>query len=644
MSKKKRTGEPVARTSANVSMDQIERLREIFPECVTEGKIDFGKLQAALGEEIDSRPERYSFSWAGKREAIRLLQTPSHATLIPSEKESVKFDKTGNLFIEGDNLEVLKLLYKPYFGRVKMIYIDPPYNTGNDFIYPDNFADPLDTYLKITGQKSAEGNLLTTNPESSGRYHSAWLSMMYPRLFLARQLLREDGVIFVSIDDHELHNLLCIMNEIFGEENHLGTFIWVKKKKGSHLSKTLRSMTEYVVSFAHRKNSVELFGEEAYADKWQYLLNRPNKVSTRSFKADAIECSLPEGKYETGIYGESDLAVKLLNAVIVRDGRIKNDFRLEGRFKWSQRKIDEELSLGTRIAIKSKGFGPNLLRHDQSDKIKRPTTLLNTDAGIGTNEDANEEMKTIFGREGIIEYPKPTSLIKYLVNSTTYWSEDGIILDFFAGSCTTAEAVFQLNHEDGGNRRFIMVQLPEPTPEDSTARKAGFKTISEIGKERIRRAIKKLKKIDEGKLDLNTRETEEDLGFKVFELEESNYKLWKGVEEKDPNVYAKTMELFIDPLVQDWKPENLIWEVAIKEGYVLNARIELVSGINGNAVYRVTDSDNEQSFRICLDDTLKPATLKPLNLRKDDLFICRDAAMDDEVAANLALQCRLKTI
>ena len=209
----------VKKETPTITNDQLAGLRELMPQAFTEGKIDVDKLRASLGDFADERPERYSFTWAGKRDAIRILQTPSRATLNPARKESVDFDKTQNIFIEGDNLEVLKLLYKPYFGQVKMIYIDPPYNTGNDFVYPDNFADPLDTYLKLTGQKDSEGNLLTSNAETSGRYHSAWLSMMYPRLFLARQLLREDGVIFVSVDDNEVHNLRLIMNEIFGEEN-----------------------------------------------------------------------------------------------------------------------------------------------------------------------------------------------------------------------------------------------------------------------------------------------------------------------------------------------------------------------------------------------------------------------------------------
>ena len=235
--------EPVSEISADLVAEQAAQLKELFPEAFTEGKVDFDKLRATLGDLVDDRPERYTFNWAGKRDAIRLLQTPTRATLVPCREESVNFETTQHLFIEGDNLEVLKLLYKPYFGRVKMIYIDPPYNTGNDFIYPDNYADPLETYLQLTGQKDAEGNLLTSNPETSGRYHSAWLSMMYPRLFLARQLLREDGVIFVSIDDHELHNLRMLMNEVFGEEQFVAAIAVVSNLKGRSDRKYIATST-----------------------------------------------------------------------------------------------------------------------------------------------------------------------------------------------------------------------------------------------------------------------------------------------------------------------------------------------------------------------------------------------------------------
>jgi adenine-specific DNA-methyltransferase len=250
----KKDVEKVEITSGDIKAEQLEQLKAIFPEVFTEDNIDFAKLKATLGKIIDDRPERYSFTWAGKREAIQMLQTPSKATLKPERSESVDFDNTQNLFIEGDNLEVLKLLRKSYSGQVKMIYIDPPYNTGNDFIYPDNYTDPLDNYLELTGQKDSEGNLQTSNPETSGRYHSAWLSMMYPRLFLARQLLRDDGVIFVSIDDHEVHNLRLLMNEVFGEENFLGNIANINNPKGRSDDKFIATAHEYLLVYAKNRN------------------------------------------------------------------------------------------------------------------------------------------------------------------------------------------------------------------------------------------------------------------------------------------------------------------------------------------------------------------------------------------------------
>jgi adenine-specific DNA-methyltransferase len=517
--------QPVERTCPGVAAQRLANLRQLFPEAFSEGKVDFDKLRTTLGQAVASGPERFSFTWAGKSEAIAMLQTPSRATFRPCPEESLDFDSTGNAFIEGDNLEVLKLLYESYFARVKLIYIDPPYNTGQAFIYPDNYADPLAAYLQLTGQADARGNLLTSNPETSGRYHSAWLSMMYPRLFLARQLLREDGVIFVSIGDDELANLVLLLDEVFGEENRLGIFTWVKKKKGSHLSRTVRSMTEFVVAYGRSKDVTDLFGEQAYANKWQYLLNRSNPVGVRSFPAGVVECTLPEGRHKPGRYGDGDLSVLLMDGVEVHGGKIINGFRLEGRFKWSQRKIEQEISLGTRFAIRSLGFGPNMLRHDQAQKFKRPPTLLNGESGVGTYEDANEEIKTLFGDEGVMDYPKPTSLLRYLVRAATHWAPEGIVLDFFAGSCTTAQAVLELNHQDGGARKFLMVQLPERTGNKD------FPTIAEVGKERIRRVSSRLKKAAEEQFDVKRSMRPEDLGFKVFKLDRAHFGAPKVAQE-----------------------------------------------------------------------------------------------------------------
>jgi adenine-specific DNA-methyltransferase len=266
MTRHKQKAEPVARDSANIVADLTERLKEVFLEAVSEGKVDFERLRTVLGDAVDTRQERYSFTWAGKRDAIQMLQVPSRATMVPLPEESVNFEDTGHIFIEGENLEVLKLLYKSYFSRVKMIYIDPPYNTGNDFIYPDNFADPLDYYLKLAGQKDSEGNLLTTNPETSGRYQSAWLSMMYPRLFLARQLLSEEGIVFVSIDDHEVHNLRLLMNEVFGEENFMAQLVWKSRQFPDARAVTRVSTDhEYIVIYA-RHSATSLRDESKFSN------------------------------------------------------------------------------------------------------------------------------------------------------------------------------------------------------------------------------------------------------------------------------------------------------------------------------------------------------------------------------------------
>jgi adenine-specific DNA-methyltransferase len=625
----------VERTSPDLAAEQMARLRRLFPEVFTEGRVDFDKLRATLGPHVAAGPERFSFTWAGKSAALALLQAPSSATLVPCPAESVNFATTGHAFVEGDNLEVLKLLLRPYFGRVKLIYLDPPYNTGQDFVYPDDYAEPLASYLRLTGQADAAGNLLTRNPETSGRYHSAWLSMMYPRLFLARQLLRADGVIFVSIGDAELANLLLLLNEVFGEENRLGIFTWVKKRKGSHLSKAVRAMTEFVVAYARDRGLAALFGEVAYADKWQYLLNRPNPVGVRSFTAGAVECTLPEGRYEPGRYGKGDLSVALLDPVEVRGGKIRNAFRLEGRFKWGQHKIDEEIALGTRFAIRSLGFGPNMLRHDQARKIKRPTTLLNGASGVGTYEDANEEIKALFGDEGVMDYPKPTSLIKYLVRAATYWDREGIVLDFFAGSCTTAQAVLELNREDGGSRRFLMVQLPEPTGHEQ------YRTIAEVGKARVRRVLAGLRNAKEGKSD---RKTPEDLGFKVFKLSPPNLRPGGPVPGHGPDACAEQPGLSDDPLVTGWSAENVLWEVALREGYGLNTRFAKKTLSNGNTVYEVTDPDSGQTFVVCLDDAVRADLSRCYGLTPERLFVCRDRAIDDTLATRLALRCRLKTI
>ena len=614
MTDAKPRGEPVTKETPDLLAELAQQLRQVVPQAFTEGKIDFDKLRAALGDFVDERPERYSFSWSGKRDAIRLLQTPSRATLVPAHAESVNFDATENLFIEGDNLEVLKLLYKSYFGRVKMIDIDPPYNTGNDFVYPDNYADPLKTYLELTQQ-------ITSNPETSGRYHSAWLSMMYPRLFLARQLLSEDGVIFVHIDDHEIHNLRLVMNEIFGEENFVCALVWKRRQNVDSRAKTGVSVDhEYLVVYRQAGES-RLRGQEKDLTKYSnpdddprgpWLSGDLTGLATKEQRpnlhydlvnpktGDAYKCPVNGWRYG-----------KPTMARLIEDNRIIWPPALSGR--------------------------PRLRRYQNelTEEFTGLSSILNT----VYNTQGTKELKELFDGRDVMDFPKPVDYIKLLIQQGTDPDGDDIVLDFFAGSCTTAQAVLEQNREDGGNRRFIMVQLPEPTGNKDYA------TIADIGKERIRRVIAKMKKESAGKLDLKDRETPEDLGFKVFKLAESNYKQWTGVPaDGSPAAYAAQVGMFADPLVDGWKPENVIYEVAVKEGYGLNCRIESVGSVKKNTVHRVTDPDKEQSFYICLDDKVRLDALKPLELKRDDLFICRDRALDDDAAANLALQCRLKTI
>ena len=620
MSTKKSDRKKVTYEAPNLFAERLENFKTMFPEVLAEGKVDFDKLKTALGEETDGKPERYSFTWAGKKDAIRLLQVPSRASLVPYKDESVDFDTTQNIFIEGDNLEVLKLLWKPYFGSVRMMYIDPPYNTGNDFIYNDNYADPLNTYLMLTGQKDAEGNLLTSNPQTSGRFHSSWLSMMYPRLFFARQLLKEDGIIFISIDDNEIHNLRLIMNEIFGEDAFIGQFIWKSRQQKDNRNVTGASIDhEYVLCYGKRVR-----GDERKLDQYSNPDNDPRGDWT---SANMVGL-LPEDKRpnchfnlidpETGIdYGKPNLGWrydKNTMARLIEEKRIIWPPSPSGR---PRRKV---------------------FLNELQNKFTGYSSIIGQD--IYTRH-GTEEMNDLFGLP-LMEFPKPSSLVAELVEQGS--EKDDIILDFFAGSCPTSQSVLGLNRKDGGTRKYIVVQLPEPTLEDSVARKAGYNTIADIGKERIRRVIAKMNNESKGKMDLNDREMPEDSGFKVFKLAESNYRRWVGVEEKDPEEYAKQMELYLDPLLEGWQEESVIYEVTLKEGYSLSSHIEKVKEVNSNRIWKVSDDDKEQSFHICLDGKIDEEAVRALELNTDNLFICRDIALTDELAANLALQCNLKVI
>ena len=471
-------GTPVATTTPDLAAERVRQLQALFPDAVTEGRVDFDKLRAALGDTVNGEPERYSFTWAGKRDAIRLLQMPSRATLLPAPGESVNWDETKHLFIEGDNLEVLKLLYKAYFGRVKMIYIDPPYNTGNDFVYPDKFADPLDTYLRITGQRDENGNGLTSNPETSGRYHSAWLSMMYPRLFVARQLLRDDGVIFVSIDDHEVHNLRMLMNEVFGEENFVALVVARTNPRGRTLDRFFAKTHEYLVVFARDATQQAIReipkGEKAIAaykkrDSGGYFreleLRNRNPMFNRQNRPNLFYPFYANP--ETG-----DVRLRREGAFTF-EVLPRNSAEEDGCWTWGQAKARRNLQLLLARQVNTGAW--RVFRKDYlppegattKEKALWPDKEIN-------HENGKEELGRLFGRTPF-DFPKSVALMRKCIAPGASTSEEDIILDFFAGSCSTAQAVLELNREDGGNRRFIMVQLPEPTPADSTAPAAGLR-------------------------------------------------------------------------------------------------------------------------------------------------------------------------
>lgn len=609
--------------SAHPLDERLEHLKQLYPEAVTEDGIDFDALRNLLGIEFPQK-ERYQFTWAGKQEALLSLQKRSKGTLKPVPEESVNWDSTGHIFIEGDNLEVLKLLYKSYFGRVKMIYIDPPYNTGNDFVYPDNYTDPLGEYLRMTAQVDEHGNLQVSRQELNGRKHSAWLSMMYPRLFLARQLLQEDGLLFVSIDDRELSNLRLLLNEIFGEENLVGSVVWKRRQNVDSRTKTgLSSDHEYAIIF--RKNDdARLRGQEKDLTKYSNPDNDPRGAwSSDNLVGLATKDQRPNLHYElvnpdTGDAYECPEAgwrySRQTMARLIADGRILWPSSLEGR--------------------------PRLKRF-LNELTSEYTGLTSVIDGVYSTT-ATLELKKLFDGRDIFDFPKPSEYIKMLIQQGTTSDGNDIILDFFAGSSTTAHAVMSLNREDAGNRHFIMVQFPEPTDNQD------YPTIADIGKERIRRVIHRMIDDEAGKLEGFEQHPDEDLGFRVFKLDSSAMRQWEDMPASTttPEEYARQLEMFVkDPLLEGWTIDDVIAEVAIKEtGFSLSYRVEQVAEVTELTVYRVIDDEKEQLFYICLDDKLSLDALKPLNLQRDDLLIFRDSAVTDTIVANLVLTCRIKSI
>ena len=445
------------------------------------------------------------FTWYGKENAIIESMTPSTGTLRPDKESSKNWDDTENLYIEGDNLEVLKLLQKSYFGKIKMIYIDPPYNTGKDFVYKDNFKDNIANYKEITNQSTK------ANPETNGRYHTDWLNMMYPRLKLARNLLSEDGTIFVSIDDKELNNLKKICDEVYGEDNYVGNFSWVKTETPSNLSSKIKESLEYILCYEKKRNNNKFRGINKISKSSNGLMNQSNSEKILIFPENKIDTGISDGMIKAGIYGTKSYAIELMEDCIVKNGYFITPVKLKGKFKWGQEKLDREIKeFNTKISIRTMALSPSYEREEY--EAESPWNIINKKFGVGTNEDASNELESLMGSK-VFSYPKPISLLKYISNFIL--DKDDLVLDFFSGSSTTAHAIIQLNIENNSNCRFIMVQLPELTDIESEAYKYDYTNICEIGKERIRRAGNKIISENKDKEGIENL----DIGFKVFKLE-----------------------------------------------------------------------------------------------------------------------------
>lgn len=575
-------------TSLDITNENIETLKKLFPEVVTEGKIHFDKLKLILGEHVETKKETYEFTWHGKTQCIKLAQTPSTGTLRPDKSSSKNWNTTENLYIQGDNLEVLKLLQKPYFGKVKLIYIDPPYNTGQDFVYKDDFRNNLKNYKEQTSQ------ITKANPETNGRFHTDWLNMMYPRLKLARNLLAEDGVIFISIDDTEVANLRKICDEIFGEDNFI-VHICHKARGSVSNDKIISPNHNHILLYA--KNYLEIFQlrREIGLD--------PNLEGFENEDND------PRGPYKlTPVDGPGG----------ARKGNPYYEFLgVEGYFRYSKETM-ERLYRNGQIVKR----GNSLLRKyylEDARKSRKTDTSWWDD--VGYTSTATTRLKKLM-EQNVFDSPKPVELILKMLKLFTYFDKEAIILDFFSGSATTAHAVMQMNAEDGGKRKFIMVQLPEVIDEKSEAYKAGYKTICDIGIERIHRAGEEILKETERK--------DIDIGFKVFTLDSSNLKEW------DPEMANLEQNIFDlqNNLKEDRLKEDLLYEILLKLGVTLTEPIEEVK-VEQKVIFNV----GEGEVLICLEDEIDLNLIQeivklPVEKGSTKIIFKETGFLDDSVKMN----------
>ena len=606
--------------SADGAQLNLDALYQIAPSCFTEatdpktGKIkrvvNFDVLRQLLGDDtVEDATEAYEFNWVGKQEARAEVLRPINKTLRPVKEDSVDWDNTQNLYIEGDNLEVLKLLQKSYLGKVKMIYIDPPYNTGNDFVYHDDSSRSQEEEDLAAGNIDELGNRYRKNTDSNGRFHSEWCSMIYARLMVARSLLKENGVIFISIDENEITNMSKICDEVFGRENFIDTLHWKKKKQPSFLAKHTAKVMEYVLVYAKSANSLEKLSTETLSDATKKVINISNAECTRHFKSNVRVKIGDNGILPKGRYRIKTMDVEYLQDVHYENGYTTNEVDVVARFSVSQDKIDNYIDNDLLFITANKGLRRDVSEEEKGNR-KSITDLLLSD--YGDNQESDNEFKELFENK-YFDYTKPINLIYNFVKSN--FTDNEVVLDFFSGSATSAHAVMQLNAEDGGNRKFIMVQLPEKTPEGSEAFIAGYKNICEIGKERIRRAGKKIKEEHPEAKALDT-------GFRVFRVDESNF---EDVERTPKEYNQDQLELFLNNVKSDRDDLDLLFGCMLDWGVKLSLPMSSEE-VDGKMIYTVNDGDLVACFAEKVTDSVVKAMADKQPLR----VIFRDSCFEQD--------------
>lgn len=601
--------------SKDITDENIKKILKLFPNVATEAKnengklrtaIDFDKLKQELSKDVVDGEECYDFTWVGKKEAMVEANRPIRKTLRPCRDKSLNWEDTENIYIEGDNLEALKLLQESYLGKIKMIYIDPPYNTGKDFIYNDSFSMEKDEYEEEIEYKDEEGNInFKKNEVSNPRYHSDWCSMIYSRLKLARNLLSDDGVFFISIGEQEISNLKSICNEIFSETNYIESYLWESTFRPDNSSKIMRRNAEYILCIAKYKENIKKFvGLIKEKEGLPSLTKTSMKESILKFPANVVKTLLPDGKYMSGI----KKSYELLNDVFVKNGIILNEFALKGHMIWGQINLINEIHNGTEIIIKSEDFVPYTKK--MGDSIMAPTKMIPNNI-VGDILSANTEMLQLFNHK-VFSYPKPVTLLQYLIKYIE--DKEFMVMDFFSGSSTTAHACMQLNAEDGGNRKFIMVQLPEKTDEKSEAFKAGYKNICEIGEERIRRAGKKIQEENPDK--------KIDVGFRVFKVDDTNM---KDVYYSPNETNQKQLGLYESNIKDNRTDEDLLYGCLLDWGVELSLP-HRVETIDGKRVHIV----DEDALIACFEENIPESVIRKIAGMKPLRVVFRDSSFNSD--------------